>query len=296
MRLKVVESLRSALRSAGCPVVVDDVGARVAEELGLENVLRVDSADLVGLEKVHAAIHESGARRIVGLGGLPAVNAAKVLASPRLRGKSLREVYYDERKPAVEVLLVPLEPAYCTDLSDLVLVYDSKIPAWLVRRAYGNTYVATFAYLEEAGRSPRTRVVVRDMSLAGYSDVDPGESYVSLCSIYEGRAPGPLLIAAMTLSSILGWSLDGAVEAVAGAKFEEALKEAFEQENPESWLEKEMRLRRAQPRLWKRVDLLVEHAWTFYSLRLRSLGFRGKVEVYKLFRSLLSSLPAVGTP
>jgi hypothetical protein len=270
--------------------IVDEFGEALAGRLGVKDFLKVERADAVSLEDLHREIHTKDYLSIVGIGGAQAVNSAKILSLPRLPHKILREIIYENKPPAKRVTIIPTVPSLCTDVTRLVLFYDPRNPAWLMRRLAPTTAITTPQYLQEAAQDCRTKAIAMDVYLSSSMSQHTGTTYLWLCNNYEKLGPGPVTVFMLTLASVFSISLDALAREAAKLNVREAFEKIRREEDPYLWMEEEAMFRERKPKLYKKMDLLVEHAWTFYSLQLRKYGFRGKTDVYKFFRSLLTAL------
>lgn len=295
--IKVSKELRlDQLKLDNAVVIIDESGEPYAGKISAKNQYKIEKPDIIALEEIHKEIHSRGSPSIIAIGGLTAINTAKILSLPRLPHKNLRETVYENKPPDLRPLIIATVPAMCTEATKLTLFFDPVNPVWLMRHTVSPVFLTTPAFLENALQDPKTQVVNHDVSLIKEAPDHNLSTYLSLCGLYEKFGPGPLTILLLTLVSLYPLNIEEVAKNLAKLNVQDAYSRIKIKDDPQSWIEEEAKLREKRPKLYKKMDLLVEHSWTFYSLQLRRYGFKGKTDLYKFYRSLLISLSILGKP
>lgn len=255
-------------------ILVDELAAQQLSKLGVQPHLRVRDPDILELEKTKELLDSGGFKSIVAFGGWAAASAAKALAVTKHKRLSLRESLFENSSPSVPVVTVPFGLGFCTTLSEIALIWDPVVPVFYTLRiplaaAWLPLDKCTEAFLRDPLEAEALRA---DAELLGLEPPDPSgcSAVARFCRSYALRGPGPLFL------------LSASVAAVAGGELAAALRAVFEAlRNCEcvDWLKRAAR---------RSLDLLAEHAWSYYSPLLAKLGVGSSYDTLAVFRRLLA--------
>lgn len=285
-------------------IVVVDLPIR--QEMGGEvALLHVDSVDVFKVDEVKRGIrHEHS--RVAAFGGLYAVNVAKLLTFPIHPRKSLLDTVF-EAAPRGKVIVYPLEPALCTELTGWMLFHVKKIPAYLLVYRPRLRPRRVFIWYDEFVENLRRRrhiyyaiafdaAIRHDSRVGTYLSKNPSFSgYMNLCSRFEKTGPGPLLSLLLSISALAGLEiLDSTKNLV--CHLMRGFKGLFEKEKRDSPLlgrilymaygdeecgELGLELRE------KTLDIYVEHSWSFYSPSFRGTNM-SRADIYIVLKNIVS--------
>uniref|UniRef100_A0A7J3X737 Iron-containing alcohol dehydrogenase n=1 Tax=Thermofilum pendens TaxID=2269 RepID=A0A7J3X737_THEPE len=267
-------SLGRILSSRESFLVADQQGAELLEGFGLSPHVTVERPDVVALEEAWEEVLRGGYSRLVAVGGWAAAGSAKALSLGRRGSLRLREMLFESRAPLRRVVTVPLDVGFCTTLSELSLLWDPIVPAYYIM-PLEHTVVLPLEGCEEVLRMDAEQhfTLSRDARLLSL-DTPPlsnARGVVDFCLGYALRGPGPFLSLVLSLAAL---AERGPLEA------SRVLRSLYSGEKCPDWL---MRLAR------RKLDYLVEHAWSYYSLFFAKAGLRSRYEAYRFLRSELRS-------
>lgn len=255
-------------------VISDPSAARAVAKLGIQPVVEVNTPDVVSLEGVKASLGSRGFRTIVALGGWVASSAARALAVRKLKHLTLRESLFENPTQFTPVISVALDPSLCVPLSEIALIWDPIVPVYYALRIplLEAWIPIDYCSLPELRERADYEVLRADAELLGVEspELNSCADVARFCRSYAARGPGPLLLASMSLAAVAGVQLREALEATLRALRGDC----------SDWLKRTAR---------KELDLLAEHAWSYYSQHLSRLGARDSYGALSLFRRLLGS-------
>jgi len=223
------------------------------------------------LDKIHSELRSRPSSGLVGFGGFNAVNAAKALSVKRLKKGGIKQALFESPAPSRPLMLIPVAPAFCTDITSLTVVYDPDVPVYCVLFIEPERVIVPIDVYKT--RFEEMRDSLRDLSptLEGSTF----EEYLLFC---RSRAPAGLsveFILSLTIAALGNTGISEALRCVASASRGEACADA-------KVAEKVALLVR------RKIDHLVEHSWSFYMRFLVHWGVESRRELYSLYSTLFS--------
>ncbi|QOJ79456.1 iron-containing alcohol dehydrogenase [Infirmifilum lucidum] len=255
--IEYVESSRLGLE--GSYVVVKDADLPV--KLPGESY-EAKSINIFELDSIHREIDNQPHTGVVGLGGFNAVNAAKMLSVRRLKKGGLKQSLFENPSPSRPLVLIPTKPSFCTDVTPLTVVYDPSVPVYNLQYIKPQKVVIPLDLYSAGFEAERSVLSMLNPSL-GRASV---EEYLEFC---RERAPvglSPEFILALTVSALVGVSLEDALRTVTAPAGAEAARLA----------------------MWRKLDHFVEHSWSFYRRFLVYWGIESRSELYDRYSTLFS--------
>ncbi|MEM0376943.1 MAG: hypothetical protein QXJ21_03650 [Thermofilum sp.] len=255
-------------------ILSDELAARELAEIGIQPHFQVRAPDILELEEVKALLDSGGFKSIVAFGGWAAASAARALAVKKHKRLSLRESLFEYLNPSVPVVAVPFSLGFCTPLSEITVIWDSMVPVYYaLLMPLDAVWLPLDKCAEAFLRDPLEAEALRaEAELLGLEPLDPSNcsAVLRFCRSYAVHGPGPLLLASASVAAVAGVEIATALKAVL---------EAFRNYSCEGWLRRAAR---------RKLDLLAEHAWSYYSSFLTKIGVRSSYELLKLLRRVLA--------
>lgn len=256
-------------------ILVDQLAEHPLAQLGIQPHFQVKVPEILELEGVKEQLDSGGYQSIAAFGGWAAVSAARVLAITKRKRLSLRESLFEHASPSIPVIAVPFDLGLCIPLSEITLLLDSVVPVYYILRM---PLTAVWIPLDRCPgallQNPLEAEALHvEAELLGLEppDLSSCSAVARFCHSYTMRGPGPLLLATASIAALAG----AAVETVL-----KAILDVIRGGECGEWLKRIAR---------RKLDLLAEHAWSYYSPCLVRLGVSSSYNTLTFFRQLLAN-------
>ncbi len=264
----------------------------------------VDSIEVFEIDRLRQSIRQESPR-IAAFGGLYAVNAAKLLISPILSRKNLLETIFERMPQDRKVIVFPSEPALCTEFTGWMLFYEEKIPAYFLAYRPQLRPKHVFIKFDEFVENLKKRqhiyyAIAFDLALKQGSRLDTSflrrpsfSGYLHLCNMFEKTGPGPLISLLLSISALAKLEILESTKNLV-CHLMSGLKRIFEHKQKDSrFLERILDMAYRDTDCGeldidlreKKLDIYVEHSWSFYSPSFRSVDM-SRAEIYMLLKNM----------